>query len=173
MASKSRLAAFRIDRGRRILRILPTGSDDLDTLLATIPVMVAHHDFKPILGRAWDLTSMEWKPTVSEALALIRACRSIPRHPHAGKNALIVEHALYKDLQATVPEAVVGATGRVHRAFPSFFEAEIWLLGPLFTPDSRGRIEIPPEALEEWRAEEARYGSETGPVSLPPDSHRR
>ena len=173
MAPEAGVADFRIDRGRRIVRILPTGSDALDTLLATIPVMVAHQDFKPILGRAWDLTSMDWKPTVPQALELIRACRRIPRHPHAGKNALIVEHSLYKDLQTTVPEAVAGATGRVHRAFPSFFEAEIWLLAPLFTPDSKGRIEVPAEAREEWRAEEVRYGLGSGPTALPPDSPRR
>jgi hypothetical protein len=171
--SEPRGADFRIDRGRRIVRILPTGADDLPTLLATIPLILAHKDFKPTLGRAWDLSSMDWKPTMAEALELIRACRRIPRHPHAGKTALIVDRDLHRDLREFLPELVAGAEGRVNRAFPSFFEAEVWLLAPLFTPDPMGVIDVPPEAIAEWEAEKDRFSPEASSAFLPPDSEMR
>lgn len=163
-------ADFRIDRGRRIVRILPTGPDDLSTLLATIPYILAHKDFKPTLGRAWDLTSMDWKPTAAEVLKLVRACRRMPRHLHAGKNALIVERGLHRQFRERMPEMVGWAEGRVHRAFPSFFEAEVWLLAPLFTPDPMGVIEISPEARAEWEAEESRFSPGAASAFLPPGS---
>jgi hypothetical protein len=140
---------FRIDQGRRIIRILPEGDAPFEDITALTGPIREHPDFSSVFGRAWDLSAVTWPVGEEHVTELFEADRSIPRHPHGGKTAIIVDLDVYHVMARSHPHRVMGKEGRVRRVFPSHFEAEVWLLAPLFTPDSRGRIHASPEALLE------------------------
>jgi len=142
---------YRIDLARRIIRILPDHWEEFEDLLATIPDLPHHPRFSFAFGKMWDLSQLDWDPTEDQVKALFEASHPLPRHPHAGKNAIVLELGIWVNVRARYPQYIRNKVGRVNRCFPSYFEAEIWLLAPLFTPDTRGTIHIPPEiAADPW-----------------------
>ena len=110
---------FRIDRGRRIIRILPEGDAPFQEILALRAPIREHPDFSPVFGRAWDLSAVTWEVETEHVTELFQADRDIPRHPHGGTTAIIVDLDVYQVMARSHPHRVLGKEGRVRRIFPS------------------------------------------------------
>lgn len=92
---------------------------------------------------------MEWRPDAEDVAELATLARTLPRHPHAGKTAFILDIPLFREVAGRYPDLSRPRLGRTLRVFQDTYEAEVWLIAPLFTPDSRGHIRIPSEAERE------------------------
>ena len=136
---------YRIDRARRIIRVLPDRWEAFEDILATVPDLPDHPHFYYTFGKMWDLSQLDWHTSPDQIVQMIDAFRTLPRHPHGGKNAIMMKLKDHQALRPLHPNLTTPRKGRVNRCFCTYFEAESWLLAPLFTPDRWGEIHIPPE----------------------------
>ncbi len=136
---------YRVDGARRIVRVLPDHWEAFEDVLATIPDLPHDPEFFYTFGKMWDLSQLDCRTSPDQVERLVDALRTLPRHPHGGKNAIVVRLEDHQALRPVHPRLTAPKPGRVNRAFPTYFEAEQWLMTPLFTPDRWGEIHVPPE----------------------------